>query len=451
MRADFRPSIGVGVLRTDNLTLAPVDPEEATVLTVSPQFDMSRDSTRLDAEAIYRMDAYYYDERGEDQIYNQFDGRLAAALIPDRFFLNLTGSRSQSVIDPQSTIPYDNFVVTSNRVDRDEYSVGPSFNVPVGGAAVFDGDLRRTSVRYADELTASTIDDYEREFVTLGFDNYSREAGVTWAVGYDSEETDYGTQFLPYVYRQASFELGFWVTEGARLFATAGKETPWDDLSVTSLEDPFWEVGFSREIGEKLSAELAIGERTFGDSARGSVDYDFGRGTFSVSYDEIPTTTSNDRYDRGGLLDPDDPNDYLSRAGSAERYISKRWESSLGVELARTNVSFLLFDETRENRTDVTGAPLGDESQQGGHLYVTWSVGPRTTISLRGVTADTAYADGEQSDISSLALGIGRELGRRTQLDFDFARYQQEYEFSVFEYTANVFRATVTRRFTGGR
>ncbi len=340
MRADFRPSIGVGVLRTDNLTLAPVDPEEATVLTVSPQFDMSRDSTRLDAEAIYRMDAYYYDERGEDQIYNQFDGRLAAALIPDRFFLNLTGSRSQSVIDPQSTIPYDNFVVTSNRVDRDEYSVGPSFNVPVGGAAVFDGDLRRTSVRYADELTASTIDDYEREFVTLGFDNYSREAGVTWAVGYDSEETDYGTQFLPYVYRQASFELGFWVTEGARLFATAGKETPWDDLlGHESRGSVLGSRILARDRRETLrgARDRRADVRRLGTRL---VDYDFGRGSVLC---ELRRNTDDDveRPLRSrGPARPGRRQRLPEPPGAVQRYISKRWESSLAVELARLDVSF---------------------------------------------------------------------------------------------------------------
>src|SRR5690606_35617481 len=117
-------------------------------------------------------------------------------------------------------------------------------------------------------------------------------------------------------------ELGGWVNRKLRVFTTAGKESAWDQPFDPALEDEFWEVGAAANSGGTFSAEFGAGERTFGSSRRGQLQIALRRGSTSLSYSEQPTTQERNPFRRAGLLSPDDPDDYLSRAGTPERFIA---------------------------------------------------------------------------------------------------------------------------------
>jgi uncharacterized protein (PEP-CTERM system associated) len=141
---EFEPSIAVGVISTDNVTLLPVNPESADVLLLQPGFTYSQDSSKLTADVAYRLDAYHYQERGQDELHNLLDADVSFGILPDRFFLDFGGSRSQAIVDPEGKIPFDNLALTRNRVDRDDVYVGTSFQLPMGENVLVNGDLRRT-------------------------------------------------------------------------------------------------------------------------------------------------------------------------------------------------------------------------------------------------------------------------------------------------------------------
>jgi hypothetical protein len=372
------------------------------------------------------MDAYRYQQRGESEVHHSLNADLAFGLVPDRFFLDLGGSRSQAIVDPEGTIPFDNLAITTNRIDRDDFYAGPSFRVPVGDNVLVRGDLRRTWVRYADALPAlAALGDYEADESGLSVDNYRKGTGVSWALRYADRSVDYGTALTPFEYRQAYAEIGFWVNEAVRLFLVGGKESPWNEPLESGLTDSFWETGMVRELGERFRAEFAVGDRSFGSSARAELDYDFGRGKTTLTYNETPTTSANDRFDRGGLLALGEPNDYLFRAGSAERYISKRLQWRLNLDWERYEFAFALFDESRDDRTRVDGAPLAGEQQSGLDLAASWRFGARVDLYLRAMRANREFADGEDSDLAAGAVGAGYKLGRRMHLALEIERREQ--------------------------
>ena len=446
---EFEPKVSVGVTRTDNVTLVPVRPESANVLVVSPGFTYTQDTSKLTADVAYRMDAYHYQERGRNEIYNLFNADLSLGMVPDRLFLDFGGSRAQAVLDPEGTISFDNLALTNNRVNRDDVYVGPSFQVPVGDDVVVNGNFRRTWVRYAARLsTVGGVRDYESDGAGLSVDNYRKGVGISWAARYAYQNVDYSVPLVsPYQYQQAYGELGYWVSEGTRLFMAAGKESPWDRPLDSSLSDTFWEAGVARQAGERFRAEIAFGDRSFGSSWRGKLDYDFDRGSTALSYNETPTTNANDRFSRGGLLDPEESNDYLFRAGSAERYISKRLEWSLKLKWERYDFAVSLFDESRDDRTQVNGAPLADERQSGTNLSAAWRPGARTELYLRTMRADRKFADGKQSNLAATTAGVTYRLGREMRLSFELERREQTAQTAALSYHENLASVVFTHTF----
>ena len=175
------------------------------------------------------------------------------------------------------------------------------------------------------------------------------------------------------------------------------------------MDDSFWEAGFAYSPSDKLSAEFAAGERSFGSSWRGRLDYTFRRGSTSLSYDESPTTTGFDRI--GGtrsILDADNLDDFLNRPGSAERYISKRFNWDLNLEFRRTGFTLSVFDEDRSDRFSADGTLVDDQSQTGVRANFTWQAGVRTEFAVSGSLVDQETGVGQQIGVRQ--RGIERQL-----------------------------------------
>ena len=447
MAAEIEPVVELGVLRTDNLTLTSVDPLSETIWRLAPSLRVTQESTRISADAIYQMEAFHYDDIGESEVHNFFDGTLAVGLVPERFLYNVGVSRTQAIKDPQSTIPPNNFVLTGNLVDLDQYFMGPELRFPLGQAVVLEADWRRTKYRYSEPVR--TTDNYDYDDGSFGIDNFAAGRGFAWALRYDTQRAEYDVVGVPpYEYRQAAVELGAWSSASTRWFVAGGKESAWDDPLDPSLEDAFWEVGFQRTVAERLSAEFAVGDRSFGSSGRLIVDYDFGRGDTAFSYTEVPTTNSADRYLRGGLLDPDQPPDYLFQPDGVERFIAKRLQWSLSVELDRSGINFTVFDESREERTQLDGVALPDETQSGGNVAFTWRFGPRLSLTAAVLRADRDFADEGRSKLSTDSLTADYRLGARTTLLVSYEQWEDRSSTGAgVNYEAEVVTASVSRTF----
>jgi uncharacterized protein (PEP-CTERM system associated) len=145
-------------------------------------------------------------------------------------------------------------------------------------------------------------------------------------------------------------------------------------------------------------------------------------------------------------LSPDPKLDYLFRAGSIERYISKRTEFDLTFDLDRTAIALHGFDETRVERTRIDGTPLPDESQSGGDASVTWKFGAKTNIGLGGKAIKRTFDDGRGSDLAIVSLSGGYKLGTRTDLTMKFEKWRESSDaISGPNYNAKVISASVAR------
>ncbi len=465
----FEPSISVGVAHTDNLTLVSDNPQPQTVYEVIPSFKLTQKSPRVAANASYRPEGYWYSELGTHDVFHVLDGNLRVAPDPDKFFLDLGASREQTIGDPSAPIARSNLPITTNRLNRDQAFFGPSFVYPLGRDVTANGSLRRTWVRYPepDTLTTNLAQDYQEDATSFSLDNYRKGQGFTWATRLGSSKTEYDL-YPSYEYRNAAVELGAWAGDRVRVFGSGGKESAWDKPFDPTLADGFWEVGFATRTDERISAELAAGERSFGSSRRGVFTFMFGHGMLRLEHSDQPTTQTPDRYRSGRvppspgvgppassgteLPVPETPLDLLTQPASAERYLSRMTRSTLSFDLQHTILLMAAFRESREDRIRLDNTRLPDEHQTGFSTSVSHKFGPRTEVVLGVAKSRSSVTNINRRDLESTTLTANRDLGPRTRLSVEYA-YSTEDSGGVssnFDYTARLISVFVTRTFNHG-
>jgi hypothetical protein len=433
---DFEPAISVGVARTDNLLLTTQNPESETVYQLIPGFALRQSGTRMNAAVDYRVEGYHYVDRKEDDAFQNYLATVETALDVDNFFLDLGATRDQTIRDPESLIPRTNLPISTNRIDRDDYWFGPRFQYPLGSNVTVSGSGRRTRIEYGvDETGALLVPEFDTDEVDFSVDNYRQQEGLTWAFVYSSDATDYGPDFPDWEYRLAAIQLGAWVGRGVRVFASVGKESSWDNPLDPSLRDDYHEIGVARNAGRNFNIELAAGERSFGSSKRATLQYNFRRGNTQLGYSEQPSTQGRS------------PDDYLTRPGAIERFVLERVDWTLTFGLRRTQISLNVYDENREERTSVDGAPLGDEAQSGGSFLFSLGIGSRSELQLGADRINQEFADRGSQDLRTKWIGINRPLGPQTDLALTLRREHADNSNDA-GYEANLVSLMLTRRFS---
>ncbi len=436
--AEINGGIQVGASRTDNVLLA-VSPGEVDdiVYQASPFFSLVHQTPKLDVNANYTFNWYRYSDLGTSSRYHRGQVTLAGKALQDSLTAELGARRSQVLANPDSVIPPGRLPLSGNLLDQDEWWFNPHFSQSLGGVAALDADYRYSKLQYSDGLRQ----DNANHTGSLGIQNYAAGQGLTWAMRYNWRRTEYEFS-TPWEFQQASAELGFWLNAETRVFASGGKESAWNNPFDPALEDPFWEAGFAHTAGENFSAELAAGERTFGTSWRGNLNYTFRRGNTTLSYSESPTTTGFNR--TGGIrniLNPDDFDDFLDRPGAAERYIVNRLQWTLNLNFRRTGFVLSAFDEDRSDRSTADGAPLPQQSQTGVSANFTWQAGQRTQLVASGSMVDRDSSNADKSRFNSAGLSVNYRLGAKSNLSLGYSYNEQQprgQSVAGRDYVANI-------------
>jgi hypothetical protein len=439
---EFHGGIQVGARNTDNVYLVSSPDEiDDTIYQVSPFLDLSFENQRINAEVSYRFDWYDYSDLGTSNEFHRYDASFIGDLVQDTLYLDLGDSRSQSVVDPDYVIPPEGLPGFGNVGDRDSYYYGSRFEKTFGRSVSVSANYRSEDVSYdeSDFDGEQSVQNNVNESARFEIQNYKREQGLTWAARYEWNETDYDVS-LPWEYQKASAELGFWANGKTRFFASGGQESAWDDPVDRSLQDKFWEAGFAYKNGEKLDAEFAAGERSFGSSWRGRLNFAFRRGNLSLDYAETPTTVGQDRYARSMLEEPNEPNDLLARPGGSERYILKRGQASLNFEFRRTSLGFIVYDEERTGRFSDDGEQQGDESQNGVSMTFSWQLGARTEVAASGSINSRESDESGTHDFIAGSLTASYQLGSSLGLSLGYSYSEQDPDAGSTgrDYVANI-------------
>lgn len=440
---DFGLNVDLGIIHTDNVRLATEGLEESeTVFTVVPEFLLSKDSERLQADIRYRPEGYFYSDTSDaNDIYHVLDATLTAALVRNRFFIAMDATNSQSIVTPDDRYPTTNLPISSNRVDATTLGIRPYWQQPLGQATMLvEADFRR--VEYDNSFFQES--DYGEGHFRL--DNIDNQQGLAWALDYRFRRIEYETA-LPYEFQRASVNLGFWISGTVRVFAEGGSETPFDNFVDSTMDSDFWEGGVQYRPNQRLDLEVAIGDRSYGESYRGRLRYELRRGNITATYTEAPTTRADQAFGRRPIIGTDSLDGLLDRPGASDRYVRKRGEVSVNIELAKSDLTVRVFDERRERRTAAGGTPLPDEDFSGAAIRWAWNMGTKTRLGIGADISDRNQGT-RDDELLQARVDVTYQLSQRLSLSAEVIHSSQEArESSFIDYDENQARLFLRSEF----
>ncbi len=435
--AETEAGVTFGVSHIDNVFLVPApDETDDVVYRVSPFIRYAHESQTFDTRLDYLLSWYDYDDAESSSTFHTGTASVTGKAWRESFALELGARRRQVLSDPDGVIPGGQLPLSGNLTDRDEFWANPRLTRELGGSLTFDANYRYTFGNYD-----ARVQEDRNQQASVKLDNYRAASGLTWALGYDWRRTEYEIS-APWEYQKATAELGYWTSGSTRVFAAGGQESAWDEPFDSTLADSFWEVGFAYKSGGRLSAEFAVGERSFGTSWRGDVDYTFRRGQTTLSYFERVSTTG---FSRVNLIVDDDrlgnPDDFLNEPGNAERFLQERLQWVLGLSGRRTSFNLRLFDEDRTDRVAADGSSRPHQSQTGARADVSWRVGARTTLGVDGAIVERETGESGKSRFTRAGATVGYRLGKHTNLRLSYGYTEQQprgTESTGRDYVSNI-------------
>ncbi len=426
----------LGVIHTDNLFLEPDGSENSdTVFTLAPEFFLRKESERTNADIRYRPEAFFYSDFNDaDDVYHVLDASVTQSLYADSFFLYLSGLNFQSIVTPDNVVPTTNLPVTSNRVDSRILEVRPFWQQRLRSTRIYLEAAYR-DLDYDDEQFQSA----EEASSEISVDNFAEQQGLAWGIAYNFRRMEYD-ESPPFEYHRAGLNLGIWVSDSLRIFGVGGAESSFDDYFDANMDADFWEAGFQFAPSDRLNLEVASGERAYGTSYRGDFSYELRRGTLSMSYTETPTNRAEAVFQNRPIVSANPLDDVLNRPGNTDRFIRKRGDLRLSIELPKSELTVTMFTENQDERTTATGVPLQDERMSGGLARWEWAAGAKTRLEF-GVDIARRDTIGRKDDITRYEIGVNYQLAQRTSLRLLAMRSRQKGDTtSDLDYTENQVR-----------
>lgn len=452
---EFEPFLEVIATYTDNVFLAfDGDETDDFVGQVNPGISISKDEGRVTADVNYRLQTVSFASESDlDAVYHQLDAVTGLEIAPRRLFVDLDASVDQSVVNPSIAIPASNVVATQNLGDVFTGNVNPYFIQPIGNRALLRLDYTY-GVGVYDGFgieTFSNVDDFTQDRASFYLGSGDQETGLEWSLTYDYQNVDY--EIVPdYRFERAGVAVAIPIGSNFRLVALGGRES---DLIVSTdlggTDSDFWEAGFRINAGRDSLLELRAGERFFGTSFFGNLQFSGRRFSASVLYRENPTTSALDSLgapiapfsvEDSAPLFPDDPTleDIVVQPIRAEVYVAKNLQARFEVALARTLFFMTYADEERDfAETNAFLEGIADD-QESATLGADYNIGSQSTLGLAATWTrfGFGFTDAE-TEILFATLSVQRQLGQRADLRLSYRHaIQESTSASDFgEYTEN--------------
>ena len=154
-----------------------------------------------------------------------------------------------------------------------EYDVYAGFGFDVSES--ISASIGYTIYRYTDKGASAFDDDYDEVNLGLGFTasenlSFAKDYAVGENTAVDQSETDYDVLTISADYLGVYLLVGQWGVQE-------------DDASKNEVDASWWEVGYSRSVGDfDLSAGFVLSEKELASGSDAAEDGDFSRFIFSM-------------------------------------------------------------------------------------------------------------------------------------------------------------------------
>lgn len=480
---DITPTLTVGEIYTDNLSLAPDALRRSEWITqVTPGLSIAATGARAKFNAQYAPEAVYYARgQNDNEVFQRGNVSGNAELAQQLLFVDAGARVDQYNVSLRGPLATSNVNATGNRSTVSTYYASPYLRRDFGSEV--QAEARYTYSVWSSDNT-STLSNSEAGRTNLGLKSGPAYKLLTWGVDYVRETINYDAQ-QDTLNEAGTAKVRRLITPTVGLLAQAGYEKYEAGAVAPVREGLSWSAGFDWTPTPRTALAATAGERLDGDTYSLDFRHRTRLTTWSVSYKEevtsarsqflVPATTSTAGYlDNLFLSQFPDPaarqkavEDFIARTGlppslsapvnffSSQLFLVKRWQASAGIEGVRNLLIANVFRETRARLFgNLVLSGTGDFAAsntitQAGTSFL-WSlrVTPLTTWNLDSAYSRNEFVDTSRVDkLAYIRMGFTRQFQPRLSGSLSYRRQENDSNQSAFSYTENSALATLLMTF----
>lgn len=482
---DIVPSLSVGEIYTDNLSLAP-DPlkQNSWVTQVIPGISIAAIGAGLRFRVDYTPEILYYTAEGTDnKVFQQLNAVGTAELAKQLLFVDAGAMIGPENISLQGPLTESNIYTTGNRATVSTYFVSPYLRHNFGSAV--QAEARFNYSAWSSDDTTGTLSDSTANRGSLRLASGPAYKLLTWNLNYAKETVVYESQ------QETDTELALanarqLITPTLGLLAQAGYES-YDSGVVVGPETKGsrWAAGLEWAPTPRTLLAATGGKRFYGDAYYLDFRHRTRLTTWSAGYSEdISNTRSEslapDTAKTVGYLDPlflssfpdaearqKAVDEIIVQRGlpqslsapvnffSSELFIVKRWRAAVGLLGSRNVVIGYVYRELREALDDsVTLPDPGDFTasktirQNGAGLFWSLRMTPQNIWILNANASRNEFIDtGRVDDLADIRMGLVRQIQPRVSAALFYRRQQNDSTLSTSTFTENSVSAILQMQF----
>lgn len=445
---------------TDNVNLAPANPQSDFITELSPYVSASRKGGRLEADVHYRMqNLFYADQSARNRINHQLAGRAGAELVEQEVFLEAHASVSQQIATLLGAVPADTISATGNLVDVYSLNVSPYWQHRFGTTAKLLARYSHGELSYG----GGGFSNASTDGVTLSLASGTAFDDLFWSLDHLDVRTDYATR--PDVHLATTrATVGYQFTARLRASASVGYQDASYAAATTALSGGIWSVGVSFAPTNRTTLGLSYGSYPFGKTH----GFDFKHRTaytrWAASYDESLTTTASQfsSLQTVGLVNPStgqlvgviiNPQTVLTDVV----YLNKAFRGSVAYGKGKSELSLSAFHTTQESMqgtsiTSALGAGVFAATRTLKHRAATaawdWRISPVLTSSLGFTVGHMDFVDiGRRDTYTRLRLELKRQFNADLSASLGLRHQERASNQAGVDATENAVLGTVNYKF----
>lgn len=276
---------------TDNVAYSPTNARSDFITELIPYVTASKRGARLQADVRYSMqNVFYADQSSSNRTWHQLGANAKAELYEKEVYLDANASISQQITSLQGPISGTTASATGNLTNVSTLTVSPYWQHRFGAVANSLARYTHSEVSYG----GNSFSNSSTDSVLLGLSSGSAFNDLFWGLNYSDSQTSYNSQG-DVKFSSTSASLGYALTAKLRVNGVFGYQNNSYPYAVgnTALSGSFWTVGVSWAPTIRTHLAVNYGENLFGKTRGFSFDHRSVHTTWSGSYSEGLSTSSD--------------------------------------------------------------------------------------------------------------------------------------------------------------
>jgi uncharacterized protein (PEP-CTERM system associated) len=492
---DWRLQSGISgsAIYTDNANQSESSPENALILSVTPNFSLNAEgSRRVRASLQYGLSGVARFGADDRTDLNHNLGAVGSAeLVEDFLFIDGTARISQELISLTGS-PASADINDSNRATVGTYSISPNIQKRLGSFATAQARYTTGGAIFENNAAASS----NVNAFTAGLSSGTRFNDLSWGLNYSIRKAENSNGATAAANADSTFEsasatVGYALTRKFRVFGTVGQD--WNEyLSTTGTQGSSYSVGLGWSPTRRTSVEVSSGERYFGRTLSFTGSHNTRISRWNIRYSEDVSDITQQLLEQssrifwvcgGNLFETQDispPAGQSNCAGPISAGELAQVFSSFGVSsadliaagllnISTTNGVYIIKSFNAGVSWDLGRLGFGLSAQDTKRLYqvlddaqdhvqsvsgsVSYRLSPRTTatssLSLTRNSLDSGVTSGppREDDLLILNLGLSHRFGDKLGGALIFRHSQRDSSEAGSDFMENSLTASVNLRF----